>query len=90
MTISGIQVDIQAALVIDTTYGTQVNFEHIYFARANLGGDYYGSALNRTTPCSSSPCQNGGLCSLINSTAFNCFCTAGWGGKNFIKKTKYY
>jgi hypothetical protein len=77
LTISGIQVDIQAAIIIDKSFGRQVSFEHIYFARVNLGGDY---SNNLTNPCLSSPCKNGGLCSLIDSTNFTCLCTAGWGG----------
>ncbi len=70
-------MDIQAAIIINNKFGTQVAFRHVYFARANPGGDEY---TNMTTPCSSQPCQNGGFCVLTSSTTFNCLCTAGWGG----------
>ena len=79
MTISGIQVDIQAAIIIDKSIGRQVSFEHIYFARVNPGGDY---SNNLTNPCLSSPCKNGGFCSVVDSTNFTCLCAAGWGGES--------
>ncbi len=80
LVINGIQVDIQAAIIIDTTYGTQVAFQHVYFARAFPGGDAYEPGSNKTTPCSSRPCENGGLCVVTSNTTFNCLCAAGWGG----------
>ena len=39
LTINGIQVDVQAAIVIDTKHKNQVSFKHIYFARVQPGGD---------------------------------------------------
>ena len=83
LTINGIQVDIQAAIIIDPTYGTQISFQHIYFARVNPGGDNYAAANNMTTPCSNTPCANGGFCVVVTKTSYNCLCTAGWGGKTF-------
>jgi len=70
MSINGIQVDIQAALIIDPQKG-QIGFQHIYFARAYPGGDEYAPASNKTTPCSKQPCQNGGLC-VASSTTYEC------------------
>ena len=70
--------DIQAAIIVNSAFGTEVSFQHIYFARANPGGDEYAAGSNKTTPCSSNPCQNGGLC-VVDSrqSSFNCLCTAG-------------
>ena len=71
MTISGIQIDIQAAIIIDTSYGRQVSFQHIFFARAIPGGDQYPSNSNFKTLCFKQPCQNGGLCVVV-SNSYNC------------------
>ena len=81
--INGIQVDIQAAIILDSSDHTQISFEHIYFARVNPGGDSYAAANNETTPCTQSPCRNGGFCVVVTDTKYNCLCTAGWGGMYF-------
>ncbi len=90
LTINGIQVDIQAAIVIGSQYGDQVSFQHIYYSRVTPGTDIHASANNRTTLCSRRPCQNGGLCVVTSSTTYQCLCTAGWGGKkiNFFRIEK--
>ena len=31
-------------------------------------------------PCSYKPCQNGGVCSKISTTAFSCQCKVGFSG----------
>ena len=77
LTINGIQVDIQAAIVIDIKHKNQVSFKHIYFARVQPGGD---SISNVTTPCTKTPCQNGGFCVVVTNKLYNCLCTAGYGG----------
>ena len=82
--INGFQVDIQAAIIIDSKFGNEVSFEHIYFARANPNGDQYDSPSNNTTPCTKNPCQNGGLCVLLSKTHYSCLCTAGWLGYNIF------
>ena len=80
MPINGIQVDIQAAIIIDSKFGTQISFQHIYFARVNPGGDNNGGDVNTTNICTKKPCQNGGFCVVVTNTTYNCLCTAGWGG----------
>ena len=79
--INGIQVDIQAVIIIDKSSGQQlIGSKYMYFARATpVGGE---SANNKTTPCSNNPCQNGALCVIVGNQAYNCLCTAGWAGKN--------
>ena len=77
-------MDIQAAIVIDSTYKTQISFEHIYIARVNPGGDSYGSSTNASTPCSRVPCQNNGFCVVITNTTYKCLCTAGWEGISIV------
>ena len=71
LSINGIQIDIQAAIIIDTSYGRQVSFQHIFFARAIPGGDQYPSNSNFKTLCFKQPCQNGGLCVVV-SNSYNC------------------
>jgi hypothetical protein len=78
ISINGIQVDIQAAIIISST-GQQLSFQHIYFARANPIGD---EGVNITTSCSKNPCQNSGFCIVVTKTDYKCLCTAGWEGQN--------
>ena len=82
--INGIQVDIQAAIVIDTAVGTQVSYEHVYFARVNPGGANSISAFDALTPCSQSPCINGGSCIASKNETFKCICTTGWKGRTIL------
>ena len=81
--INGIQVDIQAVIIIDKSSGQQLSgSNYMYFARATPGGDE--AANNKTTPCSNNPCQNGALCVIVTNKNYNCLCTAGWAGKNYF------
>lgn len=85
LTINGIQIDIQAAIIISSSSKKQVSFQHIYFARVEPGGDNFPST-NISTICTKNPCQNGGYCVVLSKTTYNCLCTAGWGGRNKNKK----
>lgn len=89
LVIYGIQVDIQAAVVINSRTGVQIAFQHVYFARvASVGSDLNDlySNVNVKNPCSPNPCNNDGLCTLSVNFTYACVCTAFWGGKNFSKK----
>lgn len=89
MSINGIQVDIQAAIVIGTQFGTQIDFQHLFFVRANPGNDNYPiDDRNISSPCMNYPCKNDGFCVVLNDTSYDCLCTAGWAGR--IINLKYF
>lgn len=74
--INGVQVDIQAAIVINSVTGTQLSFQHIYFARVaqNAEDD------NSNHLCEPNPCQNGGTCLSTTNFTYICLCPTLWRG----------
>ena len=86
LTIYGIQVDIQAAIVISAQTGVQLSFQHVYFARLTPAGSDQSDAYSNSSvfnPCLPNPCQNQGLCYLSINYTSTCLCTALWSGEYF-------
>ena len=63
-----------------------VGIEHTWFAHGQYhcmcGAEWAGFNCDRpATPCSMSPCQNGGTCSEVSDDAFSCECSSGYAGQ---------
>jgi hypothetical protein len=89
LTINGIQIDIQAVIIIDLNFGNQLSFQNIYYARVTPTADTYPSGIKPVTLCSKAPCKNGGYCVSTSSTTYDCLCTAGWDGSFKILMNTY-
>ena len=75
--INGTQIDIQAAIVYDTTIGLQTSYQHVYEVRNNIVGDDQNDIFNKnnvSNPCFSNPCKNNGSCISGFGGAFVCIC----------------
>ena len=83
--INGVQVDIQAAIVINSITGTQVSFQHIYFAR--LIGEN-AETENLKDPCIPNPCKNNSLCLPTENNNYSCLRSSMFSGYNINHKTK--
>ena len=79
--LNGVQVDIQAAIVINSITGVQTSFQHIYFAR--IGGD---NMDKNDDPCIPNPCKNNGLCLPSINRTFSCLCSSFSSGNKYNHK----
>ena len=86
LSIYGIQVDIQAAIIISSKNATQLSFQHVYFTKLTPAGSDQSDSDSNTSannPCLPNPCLNQGLCQLSINYTYTCLCTILWSGKFF-------
>ena len=79
--VNGVQVDFQAALVINN--GIQ-SYQHVYVVRDSGGGDDQFQIFNlNNNPClaNNNPCKNGGTCYNGYNKTFSCNCPTQYTGK---------
>jgi hypothetical protein len=80
MIINGTQIDIKRIFIFNTK--SQIGYQHIYYVHNNyVSNDLSGySDQNKTDPCDSNPCQNGGTCLLGYNNTISCLCPQNYNG----------